>query len=66
MWICFWVMPRDSEEKLREKLPHRLANIPVEAALIVYQERDTVGSFLHRLNALFTERVLEYWIYNAF
>jgi hypothetical protein len=41
------VMPSDSEEKLWEKLPHGLANMPVEAALIVYQERNTVGSFLH-------------------
>jgi len=40
--------------------------VPIEATLIVDQERDTVGSFLHRLNAFFTERVLEYWIHDSF
>ena len=59
-------MPSDSKEKLLEKLPHGLANMPIEATLIVDQERDTVGSFLHRLNAFFTERVLEYWINDPF
>ena len=38
----------------------------IEATLIVDQKRDTVGSFLHRLNTLFTERVLEYWINDSF
>ena len=66
MRIGLRIMPSDSEEKLREKLPHGLANMPVEATLIVDQERNTVGSFLHRLNAFLTERVLEYWIHDLF